>query len=29
MYNNNATDELSSETLMIMYIILYKCLSTI
>jgi hypothetical protein len=29
MYNNNARDELSSETVMIMYIILYKCLSTI
>ena len=29
MYNNNARDELSSETVMIMYIILDKCLSTI
>ena len=29
MYNKNARDELSSETVMIMHIILYKCLSTI
>ena len=29
MYNKNARDELSSETVMIMHIILYKCVSTI
>ena len=29
MYNKNARDELSSETVMITHIILYKCLSTI
>ena len=29
MYNKNARDELSSETVMIMHIILYKCLSRI
>ena len=29
MYNKNARDELSSETVLITHIILYKCLSTI